>query len=173
MGKVNLSKLDVAKRELEHAIKLFFNNGDFVIVHLVVSACQDILEAIGGNEKSMRMNLIKSIKKEKQAYLMGKLKYAYNFFKHADRDSKKLLEFNPEASEFAIFDSIGMYQSITGELTGLMGMFRAWFYLKYPDLLPEQEQKKLFSDFSGEIDVNNKQMFLDVAEKLEKRRSGI
>ena len=43
---INLSKLDVAKRELEHAIKLFFNHGDFVIIHLSVCASEEILSGI-------------------------------------------------------------------------------------------------------------------------------
>jgi len=40
---VGLSKLDVAKRELEHAIRLFLNYGDIVVVHLAACAAEEIL----------------------------------------------------------------------------------------------------------------------------------
>lgn len=171
MTDVNLSKLDVAKRELEHAIKLFFKGGDFVIVHLVISACQDVLEGIGGDKVSFRMEMLKLVKKEKQAYVAGKLKHAYNFFKHADRDANELLEFNSEASVFLIIDAISMYQSLTHEITGVMMAFRLWFNLKFPDLLLVEEQKKLFTEASMKIDVNNKLFFLEIANNFEINRT--
>ncbi|MFH1833059.1 MAG: hypothetical protein ABH816_02720 [Candidatus Levyibacteriota bacterium] len=145
MAIILLLKIDVAKRELDHAIKLFLNGGDIVAIHLVISACQEILGAIGRSDKSIRSELLKRVKKEKQKEVVNKLNEAYNFFKHADTDSDKLLKFNPDASEFAIFDSIAMYQAITSEATGLMQAFRVWFYLKHSDILLYEEQKTLFN----------------------------
>lgn len=173
MSTVDLSKLDVAKRELEHAIRLFFKGGDFVVIHLVISACQDILEGIGGDKTSIRMQILKTIKKDKQVYVMGKLKHAYNFFKHADRDANELLKFNSEASDFAMIDAISMYHSITHEITGLMMAYRLWFNIKYPDLLLKEEEKRLFTGFTDKIDVNNKTLFLQIAEHFENGRTGV
>lgn len=165
-----ISKLDVARRELDHALRLFLNKGDIVIIHLVISACGDVLEGISGKSSGIRQEFKRRIKPDKLAYVMGKIKHAYNFFKHADRDSKEILEFNPEISEFFLLDAIEMYQSVTGEVTGLMVAFRAWFFLKNPNLLIDEEQKKLYSNTN--FDINNRLLFLQLAEQIENKRTG-
>ncbi|MFH0749802.1 MAG: hypothetical protein V1917_02700 [Candidatus Gottesmanbacteria bacterium] len=173
METVSLSKIDVAKRELDHAIRLFFNYGDIVVIHLVISACQDILEGLNGDYQSIRRELMKRVKKEKRSYVMSKLKHAYNFLKHADKDKKELLDFNPESSEYSIIDAIGLYQAITGEITGLMITFRAWFYLKNPNFLLDSEQKKVLLDTAINVSIDDRAFFLEAAENYEKKRSGV
>lgn len=120
----------------------------------------------------MRAQMIKLIKKEKQKEFSDILNRAYNFFKHSDKDPKGLLEFNPKLNEVPILDAVGMYQYITGELTGLMMAYRGWFYLKYPDYLLQDETREWISNFGKQIDVNNKPQFLDIAELFEQKRTG-
>ncbi|MBI3984769.1 MAG: hypothetical protein HY344_02390 [Candidatus Levybacteria bacterium] len=172
---INVSKLDVAKRELEHAIKLFFNYGDFVIIHLSACAAEEILSGIGkaSGIKSFKSQMDGYIKPEKQAFVLKKLNEPYNFFKHANSDPDKLLRFNPASSEFVIWDDIRMYQELTIEITGFMTAFRLWFYLKHKDILIAQtkEQLESFKEMSKDIDLNDRASFLEAANKLESQRT--
>lgn len=172
---INISKLDVAKRELDHAIKLFFNYGDFVIIHLSICAAEEILSGIGkaSGITSIKSSLKNSIKPDRQKEVMNRINAPYNFFKHADSDANKLLKFNPESSTFSIWDCINMYQKLTGEITGLMMAFRGWFYLKNKDILLAQspEQAELLNGLIENVGVEDRAFFLEAANKFESQRT--
>ncbi len=171
-GFVNISKLDVAKRELEHSIRLFFSYGDIIVIHLVASAAQRVLSDMGKESGiiSTRAYIKRYVKKDKQSYVLRKFSQAYNFFKHADKDSNELLKFNPESSEFIIWDSVNLYQSLTSEITGLMMAFRLWFFTKHSDLLLEEEVKKAFELVGTQLDIGNRSSFLELATDFEIKR---
>lgn len=169
----NISKLDAAKREIEHSIRLFFSYGDVVVIHLVSSASYKILSDLGRivGITSARDQLYKRVKKGKVKYVRKKLDETYNFFKHADRDPSRLVKFSPESSEFIIWNSINIYQSLTKEITGLMMSFRVWFFLKNNDLLLKTEEKEYFKEAGNQIDINNRSLFLKTAEIFENKRT--
>lgn len=169
----DISKLDAAKRELEHSIRLFFSYGDIVVIHLVSAASYSIFTGIGKTEgiTSARDELYKKVKKDKIKYVQNKLDEAYNFFKHAHRDPNKLLKFFPESSEFIIWDSINIYQSLTKEITGLMMAFRLWFFLKNHGILLKTEEQEYFKEAGTQIDINNRSLFLSAAEMFENKRN--
>jgi hypothetical protein len=170
---INVSKLDIAKRELEHAIRLFFNYGDFVIIHLTICSAENMLSGIGkaSGVTSIKMRLRDSIKPNKQRYVMSKLNAPYNFFKHADHDPGKLLKFNPESSEFTIWDCINMYQQLTGEITGLMFAFRGWFLLKHNDILTDQKQAEAVEELGKNLSTQDRTSFLKIADTFESQRT--
>jgi hypothetical protein len=165
--------MDVAKRELEYSIRLFFLLGDPIIIHLVSSSAQEILKdiCVKENIKTYLDNIYSSIKKEYKKLISSKLKEAYNFFKHADIDAKKILEFNPEMSEFVLWGSIEMYQLLSKDLTGLMYAFRVFFYQKNRDMVSDKEMLDTFDKVGKNTDLNNKSFYLEVANKFEENRT--
>ena len=171
MTTIHLSKLDVSKRELEHAIRLFFLSGDPVVTHLIISSSQQILRDLCHHEgietfMDMAMGMVKSeYKKEVKEGLAS----VYNFFHHADRDPKGIKDFNPEFSEYALWECVEMYYSLTKEVTGIMQAYR--FYTKNAHLLLKQEDKSTYAEISSKIDVNNKALYLDIATHLENKRT--
>jgi len=169
---VNISKLDVAKRELEHSIRLFFSCGDIIVIHLVSSAAQEVLSDLGKESGTVSISTYtqKHVKKDKQEFVLRKLRQANNFFKHADKDPNELLKFNPETSEFIIWDSVNLYQSLTKEITGLMMAFRLWFFAKHSDLLIEREVKEAFKLVGAQLDTGNRPLFLELAADFEIKR---
>jgi hypothetical protein len=170
---INISKLDAAKRELEHAIKLFFNRGDIVVIHLAASSAQKILWDLGkiNGIKSFRDELKKYIKPEKLDLVTKTLNKANNFFKHADKDPNGLLPFNPASSEYVIWDAVNLYQGLTSELPGLMVSFRLWFYIKHQDIVLDEKFKEAVSMHKADINLEDKGLFLDLASEYEKRFS--
>lgn len=172
---IYVSKLDAAKRELEHAIRLFFNDGDFVVMHLISNAALEILSGLGKKSgiKSFKKDLHDTVnaafnaKKKKE--VLRKLNNSYNFIKHANSDPSEQLKFYPESNPFTIFDAVIVYQKLTGEKTGMMESFRIWFSLKYPETLLDGEN---FINENGldTIDLNNKSLFLKLADDIESKR---
>jgi len=67
-----------------------------------------------------------------------------NFFKHADKDPDKLLEFNPVATEMFLFDAVFTYQALTTEIPPLMGTFKIWALIHYP-YIRDETAKTLFN----------------------------
>lgn len=172
MTTIHISKLDVSKRELEHAIRLFFLSGDPVVIHLVISSSQQILRDLCRHEniETFMDKAIGMVKEEHKKEVKNGLASAYNFFHHADSDPKGIKDFNPEVSEYALWESIEMYFALTKEVTGIMQSYRFWFYTKNANIMEKQEDKEVFGDISTKVDTNNKAMYLDLATHLENRR---
>jgi len=172
---VGISKLDTAKRELEHAIRLFFYNGDVVVIHLLAATSHEILSDLGKRSKVQGfIGKFASdyIKKEKREEAYRALNKALNFFKHADSDPDEVLKFNPESSELFILDAIEMYQMMTSEITGLMVAFRAWFFIKHPGATNNEEvaaaAKGVLTALGKIASADNRLAFLAFAEEFER-----
>lgn len=173
MSTIHISKLDAAKRELEHAIRLFFLSGDPVVIHLVIYSSQQILRDLSRSKGLTPFidEMMRSVKPEHQKSIKNKFASAYNFFHHADKDPDGIKEFNPEVNEYALWECVDLYFSFTKEITGIMKAFRFWFYLKNNDILTEQKDKKTYQEVANKVDLNNKAEFLKLAEDLENRRT--
>lgn len=93
---MKLTKAEVASRQLDTAIKLFFDAGDAVSVHTLAAASAtvfaDILEKAGGT--SWRENIVEEHRDLTKSQVFHILRNAQKFFKHADRDPEGSLEFS-------------------------------------------------------------------------------
>jgi len=169
---ITLSKLDVAKRELEFGISLFFQSGDPVVLHVVASSAQQILRDLCEEQKipSFYQQMMAMIKKDKQKEFANILKKPYNFMKHGDREPNGVVKFSPESNEFALWDCIQMYSALAGEVTGLMMSFRGWFYASNPDLLLDPKDQVSYASVAAQTNLNNKRLFLDLAKELDAAR---
>jgi len=145
-----LSKLDAAKRQLETVIRFYFSNGDPVSIHTLTAAAYNVIHDVNekrcGTPMLVKDQIIDHVKPEYQKMFRDKLNKAENFFKHADRDHKTTLDFNPDQSEILILDACSQYYKLTGEFPPLFLIYRGWFMANDPNLfnLPE-EQKRLFA----------------------------
>jgi hypothetical protein len=57
------------------------------------------------------------------------LNEAANFFKHAERDHREVLEFSTDPTELLMYDAIKKYQELTGEAVPILAVYDAWFWL--------------------------------------------
>jgi hypothetical protein len=174
---ISVSKLDAAKREIEHAIRMFFNDGDTVVLHLVASSAYQILRDLGKHQKhkSNRDDFLEHVKKDKRKFVSAKLNAAYNFFHHADKDSEKTIVFNPELTQFVMWDSVLIYSTLSQEETGLMQSYKLWFYLKHKDILIDNtsEFAMQLERTSKSVSIHDKKLFLKTAEEFENERVGL
>lgn len=102
---MKFTKAEVAARQLDTAIKLFFNAGDVVSVHTLAAASMtvfgDILEK--KKETSWRDEIRASHPNLTKKQLFGILRNSQNFFKHARDDPDGVLEFPETDNDALIF----------------------------------------------------------------------
>ncbi len=132
-GNLVFSKKDVAERQLNTAIELFFDNQDPISVHTLAAASHNILEVLTRTVRDFEIFQESScIKPEKKSEVIVLFKRAQNFFKHSDRDASKSIEFVPFLSEMYLFDCVRMYIALTNQTTAETHVFQLWFIMKYP-----------------------------------------
>lgn len=130
-----VDKLDAARRQLESAITMFFEDWDVVSQHTLISAAHGILydlakqRGIGGSVKDSPL-----VRPEDRATFIRAIHLPQNFFKHATRDSGRKLAFRHQVSHFFLFDAIRLFVLLHRGATERMKVFLVWFQLRYPDL---------------------------------------
>lgn len=157
MTEIQLSKLEAAKRQIETAITLFIKNKDAVAIHTLTAASHEILRDLSkkqGKESFVKDGLLKKVRPEFQKRFIIKINEAENFFKHADKDSDKFLEFDAEQTEFLLWDCCWMFQNITNEYSPLILLYRTWFFTKNPDYFEEEKDRTAMKKAISNLDLN-------------------
>jgi hypothetical protein len=146
-----IDKLDVARRQLESAIVMFFDDGDVVSQHTLISAAHGVVydlaqqRGVGGSIKDSPL-----VSAESKASFIKAIHLPQNFFKHAKTDAGTKLAFRYQVSPFYLFDAIRLYVLLAGAATESMRVFFVWFQLRYPDLFcypaAEEDLRKIRQD---------------------------
>jgi hypothetical protein len=156
------------------AIRLFFKEEDEVSIHTLSEAAAQVLYDIGG-EYDVKSILRDSdrIRPERRREWLAVVSKSRNFFKHADRDKRNVLEFKSIFNDMSILDAVTMYQTIKKRWTPETILFLMWFGLRYPDLLLEDSDLKTALDSLAAKDYasnqDNKAFF---AWAIDNLRSG-
>ena len=119
-----LTKLDVANRQLSSAIDLYFSGGDLVSAWTLGAAAYNILRDI----KNARGQTDMVLKHQLTSMAKLDINRNENFLKHADRDQNDVLEFAPIGQiELLLFDAGTAYYSLAKFETPQMVLARMWF----------------------------------------------
>ncbi len=91
MTDIELNKLDVARRQLEMAIRLYFSLGDEVSIHTLAAASRNLLFDICRHRRvkppmSLESLIREFVKPEHRQEVKREFRAPENFFKHADLD---------------------------------------------------------------------------------------
>jgi hypothetical protein len=70
---------------------------------------------------------------------------AENFFKHADRDSDKTLEFPLGTPELFLWECVIKFPELAGEEPLLMHIYRVWFMIHHADILKGEIRERVKS----------------------------
>ena len=142
---VDLTKLDVARRQLAVAIRLFFDDRDSVSVYTLAANAWEIVDVLCTNggvdsfSKQTREN-ISDGKSLKHDYINDPYR---NFFKHADNDPEDTLEdFSDDKNDHLLFtvveDLIRLEQTKLFECV----VFQPWYLAVYAEkIAPEVRDK--------------------------------
>jgi hypothetical protein len=174
-----ITKIEAAERQLDTAIKLFFENVDHLSCYTLVAVSREItddlcekqkselyraeLERLGDPQRvrlSFRDEMEILIKPEHRKEAMRLLKKAQNFLKHADRDHDKELEdISAEEVSLLIFSAIRNFALLVKRTSPAMGIFLSWFTAAHPNLINTQS-----------VDY---QSLLELAAKMKKAFSNV
>ncbi len=134
-----IDKLDVACRQLNTAISLWFSGGDTVSIHTLACSAHQIVHDI--NHKQGGRDLIYdslNIKDQYRRKANKLFKEAYNFFKHAENDTYGTIEFKPSSTElFMMFTSFGL-EILGRQPDEIRDAFNIYYGLNNPKLLTKK-----------------------------------
>jgi hypothetical protein len=138
-----LNKLDAACRQLNTAILLWFAEGDPVSIHTLACSAYQIVHDINQHQHGPDLLYDSLIFEDKyRKDVINRLKAAYNFFKHADKDPSGIIEFDPVVTDaFMLFTSGGM-EILGKQPDGIRGAFNVYYGLSHLHLLSDRGKEK-------------------------------
>jgi hypothetical protein len=159
--KIKIPKLEAARRQVETAIRIYFANGDPVSIHTLAAASLQILVDL--DKKGTLWDFIEThVKPEHLSEVKKLFAEAENFFKHAERDPDKILEFPLAEPEVFLWECVAKYPVLGGEVPLLMLAYRTWFLIQHSDILkPESRAVVNFSGLSIDFPESDRARFLE------------
>jgi hypothetical protein len=158
----SISKLDAATRQLDMALRLYFEDADLLGILTLAGASHGILRDLVNRSdlagKPLPGPSVRKLEKE--------VANAKNFLKHADRDPHNILTFNTEWPDFLIYDAIGLQLRLASRLNDTTMFFLMWVTAKYPfisvleTLIDASRVAELRHRISALGDVEKKSAFL-------------
>jgi len=134
-----LSKFDVAERQFNQAVSLFFDRADPVSIHTLAEASFQVLYDI--RVKFDGVSLVRDseyVRPERKKEWNGYMVASRNFFKHADRDPDEVHEFKDVFNHFSLIDAANLYLTAKKAWTSETLLYVSWFFMAYPDLIDEE-----------------------------------
>ena len=133
MGKLRLDKRDVARRQLEAAVELYFRDGEPVAIHALAGGAHEVL---GDLLKAAQIEdeLLTVIRPERRAEFLRMWRNPQNFFKHADRDAQDVLVYETALAEHALFDAVRRFR-VVNDPTPPMKVFEFHYLLGHADFI--------------------------------------
>lgn len=167
--RILVTKLDAARRQLDTAIQLFFANGDFVSIHALAYAAYTLTRNLcdkTNNPASFTRWVKETVVNEQHEQVFAALSSAGNFFKHADRDPKRQLEYIPDQYEILLILAVWMYEAITRELTMPMSVFKIWYFLHHPGWCADHALRPKIPAVKGTFPANRGDFYDFVSKGL-------
>lgn len=133
---VVLTKLDVGRRQIDSAIRMFFSEEDVVALHTVAAAAHGVLRDLArhqGITRSVKDSPL--ISDASRSEFLRAVNYPQNFFKHADSDPNAKMVFRYNGTACFMLDAIILYVALDEPLTREMVIFLMWAQLRFPDLI--------------------------------------
>lgn len=131
-----LTRQDVARQQLEAAIRDLFLSHDLVAAHLLGWAALDVIADVakthsrptlrGAAEALMDPHFRKVWRRAERDH--------YNFLKHADRDPQRKARLLPAMTTFALYIACRDYLAAFDESTPVLAVFTGWYLSQNPDM---------------------------------------
>ena len=126
----HVTKLDAARRNLDMAIRLLFEQADAVPVHTLAHASFGVLKGVAAHRGQTRiLEAAKEISPNGEDKLFWKsFNQTGNFLKHGDNDPEGVLSGTPEEENEAVISlAVELYRDLNGEITPEINAFYLWW----------------------------------------------
>ncbi len=130
-----LTKLEVARRQLATAIDLFFAGRDVLSVYSLATNAWEVVDVLCRNAgvKSFSVEARENVPAGKDLKLSYINSPYRNFLKHADTDCEKTLPPLPDSQvEGVLFLAVEDYLRLNGRSPVQFQVFQLWYLAKYP-----------------------------------------
>ena|ERR1700733_9840765 len=148
--KLQISKIEAARRQLDTAIEMWFCDKDPVSVHTVAAAAYQIVHDVKvrrGIDHGLLYDS-KMVKDEYRGQWINAMKKAQNFFKHADRDPEGILEFSPFGNLVFILLAAAGLRLLKVDGSHEVGALFLWLTLHEPGMI-SKEYIEMFHQRTG------------------------
>jgi hypothetical protein len=134
-ARLKLSKLDVARRQLDAALDMWFSNCDPVPVHTLAAAAHEIFADICKHRGLPTLMFDQALFRPGKAGLARKaLHKHYNFFKHANNDPEATTDFPTELTEGFIMMAIAGWRDLGGDCREIDEAFMVNLLMRRPEI---------------------------------------
>src|ERR1700722_12775832 len=130
---MRISKMDAAQRQLDSAIELYFAGSDPVAIHTLAAAAYELIKVLR-ERKGPPDEITDAIIPGREADFRQLWNQAQNFFKHADRDSEAILEFDPALTEVRLYVASFYFEPLAPRTEAMLA-FAAWYLMHNVELL--------------------------------------
>ena len=149
MGKVQVTKFDAIRAQLDAAIELYFVSDNIVATHTLVAAAynalRDIAKREGREHPFLKTGFLQSLPKSERQRVIQILNEPENFFKHADRDTKTEISFDSELTELLLIDACGFFRDSSLPKPKYYDALKFWVG-KTKDDIPEDSAFRSLAD---------------------------
>jgi hypothetical protein len=134
---IKVDKFEASSRQLDCAIRLFFNDEDLLSILTLVSASSRILRDIAESTgKSEFHNFVSSmIIPDRKNEFWKKFNEPFNFLKHADTDPIGVMEYDSEIVGAFITMTILYAETLGQPRTKYTKAFSGWYFIFNPHLV--------------------------------------
>jgi hypothetical protein len=162
---IHISKLEAARRQLDTALQLWFDDGEPISIHVLAFSAYDVIHAVSKKRNPNRANLLfdsAMIKDEFRGEWAVLIKTPSGFFKHARNDPEGTIDFNPKLSELLMTFAIRGVAACNMDLTPIEAA--SLFYCAF-------QRPSLFSEKGRKLHLENMPIEgLDEIQRLPKRQ---
>lgn len=163
-----ISKLEAAKRQLDQAIRLFFEERDALSIHTLASAAQGILRDIARATGAHNLSILHDhpqIPAEHRKAWINAINAPRNFLKHADNDPDGTIEFNDADNETLLLDAVLLYGTVAQEYLSSASVYIGWFTTKHSQLRAAVANNQIGEYcVRNKIPHSNKKAFLELVD---------
>ena len=165
---IHISKLEAAKRQLDVAVRLLFDDGDPVAVHTLVGAASVIISNLVEKhhpDKSWDKFAQQANKITASEYFQV-MRKPQNFLKHARGDADATLDFDPKDTESVAFWAV-MNLGNFGRLSMEASVLQLWYLACHaPSLEPNVEPYNRALEVFGDLRNKPRVHRLAVAKRV-------
>jgi len=149
MATIKVNKIEAARRQIDIAVRLLFDNEDPIAIHTLAMAGFRILRDIAEKQNSNICKFTQSfIKPGMEGKFWGSLQTFANFLKHANKDPDDIIDnIQEEVNDSILLLASLYYQDLGYQLTPEMLALSAWYIAIHPGSISDDFSKKFQTQF--------------------------
>lgn len=156
---VSVSKIEIAYQHVRTALKLIALNSHAYSVHVLVMAADELIRSVAKHEGlTLQLEIEAYIKPDRLKEYREAKNWAYNFFKHADRDPGAKFDRSPE--DIAHLTDVILVQACLhlrdfGYKDAALNFFASGYAILNPDMIDRERTSKEAPDMLQAYDDLN------------------